>query len=1001
MQYQHLKQPIPQDKRQEVNSKILQLVDIDSEQLTKEEVYNLYTGDGGLHGLDRNDYSNYYAYSRAKQEVENGQFFTPHQVAESMVKVLQTKEAEFIADITCGAGVFFNFFKSEYCFGTDLDIKAIKVAKFLYPEASIEVKDIRYYDPGLKVDTVIGNPPFNLKWDWKGKDYSSQFYYVKKAAEILKPAGILMFVCPESFLKDEFYAKSAIEQIEADFNFVCQYKIDKAAFKDVGVKSFATKVMIFQKVSEHLTPAPFKNVYVTEQVAFDLMTKVNQVKVSVRAKVMLEIARDTTPEFDFRIKKFMYELKIHKKLKELYPKALAYLEKYNTQKCPENVEFADWYKNQRITDVMVISYLKRAVAKQSIADKEEIKVISYQYGFKIKGYSSKTRKIVKALGIPDIKKYELLGKDDVLPNKWRAFTTQKEWVNLHKRLAKFKVDYKIQSFKLATIKKEGTNYSEAIKYLNKFTFISKGKECKFIDIQKKDLASICQKKYSILNWQMGGGKTPAAFAFSKYEQLKNTFIVSASLAINLTWIPFLKNNNQKFVVIQKESDISKIQDGDYILVTMEYASKYQRQLKRFIKSKRQKVTMIFDESDEITSQKSIRTKAILNIFRRCKRKLLATGTTTRNNITELYSQLELLYNNSHNMLCECFYIYKEDFVKDEGNVIKKVENKYYNKPFPAYKGNLLFKRCFNPSKSTVFGIQKHNQDIYNEESLHSILEKTIVTKKFKDIAGDKYTVKSVIVTQKPWEKAIYKKIITEFQQVGDQFFKSTGNSRKDAMLRILRQIDLMIRAVSIPQVFDNNNDVPAKFEKIKEMVADFTNEKVAIGCTSVEGMRRYGIYMQESFPERPLFIIDGQVNFLNRGKMLEAFEATENGILVSTQQSLKSSINVPSCTKVIVESLQWNIPKMEQWYFRFIRYDSQGHTNVYFVNYENTIEMNLMALLMAKERLNDYIKTLDFKGQDEIFEQFGVDTDILNSLMTRDKDADGHAQVKWGDGNLV
>ena len=44
--------------------------------------------------------------------------------------------------------------------------------------------------------------------------------------------------------------------------------------------------------------------------------------------------------------------------------------------------------------------------------------------------------------------------------------------------------------------------------------------------------------------------------------------------------------------------------------------------------------------------------------------VLDTGTTTRNNIAELYSQFELLYNNSVNMTCWCDSIYHENRDKE-------------------------------------------------------------------------------------------------------------------------------------------------------------------------------------------------------------------------------------------------------------------------------------------------------------------------------------------------
>jgi Helicase conserved C-terminal domain. len=90
--------------------------------------------------------------------------------------------------------------------------------------------------------------------------------------------------------------------------------------------------------------------------------------------------------------------------------------------------------------------------------------------------------------------------------------------------------------------------------------------------------------------------------------------------------------------------------------------------------------------------------------------------------------------------------------------------------------------------------------------------------------------------------------------------------------------------------------------------------------------------MKDIFPDRPIFIIKGDVTFKKRQSIIKEFEDTLNGILICTQQSLKSSANIPSCNDVILESLQWNIPKMEQFYFRFIRLDSKNQTQVHFVS---------------------------------------------------------------------
>lgn len=150
------------------------------------------------------------------------------------------------------------------------------------------------------------------------------------------------------------------------------------------------------------------------------------------------------------------------------------------------------------------------------------------------------------------------------------------------------------------------------------------------------------------------------------------------------------------------------------------------------------------------------------------------------------------------------------------------------------------------------------------------------------------------------------------------------------------------------------------------------------------------------FPERTVFLIKGAVSFKKRRGIIEKFEATQNGILISTQQSLKSSVNIPTCDKIILESLQWNVPKIEQYYFRFIRFNSKNNKEIHIVTYDQTIEQNLLALLMAKERINEFIKTLSFQDQAEIFDEFNIDMNILEGVIEKTKDEDGHIKLSWG-----
>jgi hypothetical protein len=152
-----------------------------------------------------------------------------------------------------GMGNFYNYLPVEKnIYGCELDIKAYKLAKFLYPEANLQCEDIRNYYSEVKFDIVVGNPPYSLTWQVGKDEYLSQLYYCIKAAELLKPAGLMALIMPNSFLADAFSDGGMIKTINSLFNFVCQFDIPADSFKNVGVYNFETKIMFFQKKSEHL-----------------------------------------------------------------------------------------------------------------------------------------------------------------------------------------------------------------------------------------------------------------------------------------------------------------------------------------------------------------------------------------------------------------------------------------------------------------------------------------------------------------------------------------------------------------------------------------------------------------------------------------------------------------------------------------------------------------------------------------------------------------------------
>ncbi len=1009
MKYKINEAAIPQENRKEINDKILYLIDnnlCDQHNISKEDIFNSYTGDGGLHGLDFKDYSSFHDYTEAKKELENGQFFTSHTISKFLIDCLKPNEHDLIIDLTSGMGNFFNYLPNELnVYGNELDIKAYKVSKYLYPHANITNQDIRNYKTDIQFDIVLGNPPFNLKWDVGNDEYLSQLYYCIKSYEVLKPGGIMALIVPRSFLSDDFVDGGMITEINKMFNFVSQFTLPSDSFNHVGVNNFETKIMFFQKKSEHVTERPYKSNTIksleiieseSNYIYNNYIKPILDEKQQVKNKIILETMSQNKDEneFHYKVNKLLFDIKSNPKINKYYSKCEAYLNRYYTQEQPEGMTYEEWQK-VRITKNKVIRYLKNTLKKQHKKPEVHItRLVKNRYGLKLKAYSTKERKFLKSYnGVKEI------SFNDMIINDNYPFQDHK-YIKLFEKKSK---EYQKQNCSFKNIKQD-----EKIKsFLENLVIYDKenSQEIKLNNIQKEDTIKMLSKNYGYLQWGTGAGKSLSAIAQMLYRKqhnsIRNIFLIAPAIAINNNWDEILKAYDIDFIRIKSLKDIDNIKHGQIVIMTFGMITKYQKQIKKFVKMQSQKVMLVLDEADGICNPSSKRTKAILNCFRRVKFKLLMSATSTRNNIPESFTAFELLYNNSVNMLSKNDIIFIEDKKTKE---IKEEFNKFYMWPFPAYKkGHTHFKRSFSPEKATVFGVGKMNQDIYNSEELSELINKTMITRTFEEVSGKNiYKIIQKTTEFNHAEKELYRIVIEEFYKL-THMYRSTGNSRKDALLRIIQQLNSLLKACVTPNIFKDyySSQTPSKAIEMVNMLHEWDNEHVVIGCTHIKTVNMYASYIKNKFPERPLFIITGDSTTLSKRKeIIKKLKETKNGILICTQQSLSSSMNIDFVNRVLLIELQWNFAAMHQFFARFIRYTSTEQKEIHFLTIRNSIESNLLKLIMNKEKLNNFMKN-DSIDDDEILERFGVDFDILNMLLIKEKDEEGKSYIQWNTQKVV
>lgn len=1009
MKYEYHPQRRTEQERRDLNEQILRLLQsgaCEQAGVTDEDIFNRYTGDGGLHGLQRSDYDNYNAFSAAKKDLENGQFFTPPPLCEMIVSALRLSDTDLVADLTCGMGNFFNFLPNEdNAYGCEIDPNACAVAQKLYPQARIVQGDIRSYEPQTHFDCILGNPPFHLRWIMPDATVmTSHQYYCLKAAKLLKPLGILAIIVPASFLADSFSDKSAIRMMESQFSFLGQLMLPDDSFAISGVDDFPTKLQFWQKKSTaaNWTPKRYStdsaDIYISSRYPDMAAPTIYKQLIMVakadqegnRNKVILEMSllRSTKSDFLYRVRKYLYQIRRHPATQGKYDSCFSYVHRFYTQQQPKDMSYEEWQRVQ-LTEAKVLAYLKQALRRQNAKpERDEIRLVKQKYSFVYKAYSRKMAKLLTDEMRAPVPIYQA-----VLDNKPDRFPDYERLL----RRKRWEYDNQEQPFS------EMTENAQLADWISRFQYWDAQNQTAIHlnPLQSHDVNLTLQKRYAFLQWEQGSGKTPAAIFTGKYRAetgvVHSIWVISSAISIRNNWDVILKGAGFSYVFVQRLADLQCIRRGDFVILTLNKVSQYKKQISRYIKQLGYKIQFIFDESDNISNPSSKQTLSVLSCFRRCKYKLLTTGTSTRNNISEFAPQLELLYNNSINMISWCQTLYSYDKKSED---LEHKENPYYGMPIPAYKkGYRLFANSHLPEKITVFGAGQRNQDIYNADELDQLLGKTVITRTFKEVTGkDLLRPHQMPILFLPEEREVYNLVLKEFYRIQDEYYSSTGNSRKDAMMRLIQQITLLLRISAAPDCMkEYKGGTPLKEVAVVETLARWPEEIVAIGVRHTAVLDRYAAAIREYLPKRPLFVVTGStVTFAKRRALRDVLRDSKNGILLCTQQSLPSSVNFEFVNKIVIPEMHYNNAGMSQFYMRFVRYTSTEKKDLYFPIYIGSLESNLMQMVLAKEKLTMFMKGQD-ADMDEIYEKFGVDYDLLSTLMTRETDDEGHLHIRWGE----
>ncbi len=231
-----------------------------------------------LEGIVKNDKNGkhlpaLYQFFHSKRFRDNtGKFFTPRNVAKSMVEMLPLKKNAIIFDPTCGAGTFlFETAKKWDDLGctllaNDIDnylvtlteiilkIQKNKKHKLKFFNENIYASDISIKDYNNKVDYILANPPFSLKIEnfnpnsklLKNGYKNSDALFIDLAKELLKEGGKLVCLLPHSIISNkEFLDLRKI--VEEDWHINAIMVLPEGVFQATANTTTRADIIILKK----------------------------------------------------------------------------------------------------------------------------------------------------------------------------------------------------------------------------------------------------------------------------------------------------------------------------------------------------------------------------------------------------------------------------------------------------------------------------------------------------------------------------------------------------------------------------------------------------------------------------------------------------------------------------------------------------------------------------------------------------------------------------------
>ena len=173
-------------------------------------------------------------------------YYTPPAIIRFMYDALALLRRPFanVLEPSAGHGIFFDLMpddikKSSNLFAVEMDEVSFQLLKYLYPCVHSYHGGFETYQPQMRFDLIIGNPPYGreIVQDERHMDLSMlriHHYFVAKCMRMLEPGGILAMVLPRYFMDNrQDHARQIIHKEGG--SLLAAYRLPDNLFSDAKV----------------------------------------------------------------------------------------------------------------------------------------------------------------------------------------------------------------------------------------------------------------------------------------------------------------------------------------------------------------------------------------------------------------------------------------------------------------------------------------------------------------------------------------------------------------------------------------------------------------------------------------------------------------------------------------------------------------------------------------------------------------------------------------------